>query len=185
MAQNVALTALVSLTKWHEAVAITYTLKHQVLRARNGVDHECVVARLQLVEDATSQSMHASCSQRDKSKRRSSQLIDMSMLRDERCETEFRRRFGKHKCSLGFPWKNNLMNYSTHFAVLPSEPSGILAKFLLHPGFRSARGKLFSWKVLSGSSSTMSGNVPKRFSGAMLSTGGCNCSPSLSHLVKA
>ena len=35
--------------KLHGAVSITYTLKDQVLLARNGVDHECVVARLHCV----------------------------------------------------------------------------------------------------------------------------------------
>ena len=75
--------------KFHEAVAITCTLKDQF------------------------SSMHAYCSQRDKSKRHLSKLIDVSMLRDDRCKTEFRKRLGKQK----------LMNYTTHFEVLPSEPS--------------------------------------------------------------
>ena len=45
MAPSIASTTLVS-HKLHAAAFATHTLKDQVLLARNGVDHECVVARL-------------------------------------------------------------------------------------------------------------------------------------------
>ena len=32
------------------------------------------------------------------------------------------------------------MTYSVHFAILPPELSAVLAKNLLHPGFRNSRG---------------------------------------------
>ena len=86
--------------KLHEAVSITYILRDQVPCARNGVDHERVVARLQFEKDATSCNVHAAHSRRDKAKRHLSQLIDVSTVHDERCKTEFKR-IGKYKCSPG------------------------------------------------------------------------------------
>ena len=62
------------------------------------------------------------------------------------------------------------MNYSTHFAVLPYEPSAVLAKFLLHPGFRSARGKLFN---LGGPIQKFMHNVRKRSKTVFMSVAFC------------
>ena len=99
MAPNIALTTPVSLTNCTKQWP-SLTLSRTKRSLRGTVSHECVVARLQLVKDATSQSMHTSCPQPDKSTRHLSQMMDISMLR-ERCKTEFRKRLGKHKSSPG------------------------------------------------------------------------------------
>ena len=124
---------------------------------------DCVGARLHFEKDATRCDVCTNPSRPDKAKCHISQLIDMFMLHDERQKPEFRKRLSKQKCPAGIAWKNKMMAYSMHFAILPSEPPAVLAKYLLHPGFRNARGKLFSWEVPSAGSCAVSGNVPKRF----------------------
>ena len=79
----------------------------------------CVVARLHFEKEPTSCNVCATPSGRDKSKRPLSQLIDVSMLHDERCT----------RVPLASPWTSKLMTYSMHFAILPYEPSVVLAQF--------------------------------------------------------
>ena len=104
--------------KLHEVVSTTYILKDQVLLASNGVDHECVVARIHFEKDTTSCNVCAAPSFRDKAKRHLSQLIDMSMLQSARDSVST-------SISLASPWKSKLTTYSMHFANLPSEPSAV------------------------------------------------------------
>ena len=83
-APSIASTTPVSLTNCTKRCLSPTLSKDQVLLARKGVDHECIVARLQFEKDATRCDVCTTPSWRDKAKSHLSQLFDMSMLHDER-----------------------------------------------------------------------------------------------------
>ena len=147
MAQSIASTTPASLTSCTKR-RLSQTLSSTKWSLRGLVLTTGVLWRVSILKKgATGCDVYTAPSRRVSAKLHLSQLVDTSMLHDERCTAEFRKRLST-SVPLALPWKHKLMTCSAHFAILQSAPSTVLAKYLLHPGFRNARGKLFSRELL-------------------------------------